>query len=134
MRSVCVLLLVGLSLVGCAKSPTELVVLVNSDYLVPAELTEVRARVLTDDGMLVSEHTFALAGTDTVPAVGQDALPFSFAVAPRNGDATLRATIELSAIGAAPDRAVLLTRRAKTGFIEGRSLLLPMFLAKGCAA
>ena len=118
---------------ACARDPTQLLVIVDSDYDVPGELTEIRASVRGDGPRVLDEITFKIAATATAAGPAEFVLPNSFGVLPRDGDPDLRVTIELEAVGPAPDGVGLLSvRRAITRFIEGKMLLLPMFLPKYC--
>lgn len=118
------LLVALLALASCRSEPTQLVVLVDSDLNVPDPLMTVRARVLDDRGT----ERFLL----DVPLSGSSAatLPLSFGVLPAGGDPSRRLTIEVSALDAASS--VLVKRTARTELIEGRTVLLGMFLAADC--
>ncbi len=120
----------GFWAVGCQKDATQLVVLVNTDYQVPTELAFVVVRITDLDGNEISMNEFTL--TDVVDPADPTrfTLPLSFGVVPVDDDASRR--IVVSVDGLSPTREVRLTRLAITGFVSQRTLLLPMFLAKGC--
>lgn len=110
---------------GCSRPPKQLVVVVDSDLAVPAEVTSVRARVRPLEATDAREpHTFALAGDGSVT------LPFSFGVVPPGGDASRRVELEVEALDAAGE--VVVTRRVRTGFLRDQSLRVPIFLAASC--
>lgn len=109
---------------GCGDDPaTQLVVVVGTDYQVPAELDRVQVRVLDASGVLASSHDHTLRAAGDVP--------FSLVVAPRGGDASRRVTVEAEGF-AAGGGGSLVVRRAETGFRANTSLLLEMFLARSC--
>ncbi len=116
---------------GCTSAPTQLVVLVDSDYAVPDELATVHALVSAPDGEVVSEHTFTLSGSAT-PGASRFTLPLSFGMVPVDDDASRR--VDCVVEGMDPAGRVLVARRALTGFIEEQTLLLPMYLLRSCAS
>ncbi len=124
-----VLPILALVALGCERAPTQIIVAIDSDLGVPAEVASVRAVVKSDDDTLISEHAFAL--TAGLPTGDEVALPFSFGVAPGE-DREARVIIEAHAVG--PQGSDLFTRRAITRFVEHESLVLPMFLARACAS
>src|SRR6185295_4738610 len=107
---------------GCSNAATQLVVAVDSDLSVPTEVTSIRAVRKSGDGTVRSDHVFTLS---EVP------LPFSFGVAP--DDAAVEAAVIIEAHAIAPGGADVVVRRAETHFIEKKTLLLPLFLARACA-
>ena len=124
------LLLACLTVAACKQPATEIVVVVDSDFAIPADASEIRAQI-KDGGNVLAEHSFSLVARGTSPSAGQHALPFSFAVLPWEDDPSRKVAIELGAIaqGQVEPR---LVRRAVTSFIDGSSLALPMFLAQRC--
>jgi hypothetical protein len=121
-RSAIILLLAAFS-PSCAETPTELVVVVDSDLSVPDELGAVRALVGDTAGSPASLNDFVFSDQDRV-------LPFSFVVVPAGEDLDKVIVIELVAFSAARD--VLFERRAETQFQSERRLKLPMFLSEEC--
>lgn len=113
----------GMMLLGCKTDPTQLVVVVDTDFDVPAELALVRVIVLDGDGAEAARTDFSL---DTV------SLPLSLAVVPRDQDASRRTTIIVQGFAMATDADPRVSRRAVTGFRENKSLRLDMFLAESC--
>jgi hypothetical protein len=113
-----------LGTVACGGTPAELVVVVRSDLQTPMELALVRAVVKDAAGRATSVNDFLLDGSTPL------SLPFSFGVVPAGGDASREIEVELTAFDL--EREVASTRRARTGFVEDRSLLLEMFLARSC--
>jgi len=123
---------------GCGDDDgvrTALLVGVDTDYRVTDELEMLRVRTLeVDGGALVSSVELTLAPTDDLePGVGEFPVPLSFVIEPLGGDARRRVRLEIDALRTAGDRVPLFTRSAVTGFIRGRTLQLPMFLARQCA-
>ncbi len=112
---------------ACSKDATQIVVVVDSDMAVPSELAAVRAIVRWEGEAGAAERRFDLSGA----ALGEQtwALPISFGVGAA-ADVTRGVTIEVHAIG--PAGGTRFVRRAVTGFRENQTLLLPMFLARGC--
>jgi hypothetical protein len=122
MRRLPLLLLLILSTIaGCKGDPAQLVVLVNSDLYVPAELVAVEARASANQKSW--NHRFDLASPS--------ALPFSFAVAPPDDAPDATITLELDAVG---PQGTLFTRRATIVVPKNKRLLLPMFLAASCVS
>jgi len=124
------LLLACLTVAACKQPATEIVVVVDSDFAIPADASEIRAQI-KDGGNVLAEHSFSLVARGTSPSAGQHALPFSFAVLPWEDDPSRKVAIELGAI-ARDHVEPRLIRRAVTSFIDGSSLALPMFLAQRC--
>ena len=115
---------------SCRQPATQLVVLVDTDYVVPGELSDLRVVVSDLGGDRSSELDFVLNGRgENEPP--RYAVPLSFGVVPFEGDAGRR--VQIMVTGRAPGAGTsLVTRRARTGFLEGQSLLLPMFLLRSC--
>ena len=98
---------------ACSTPPTQLVVVVDSDFAVPEELTTVEVEVFDAAGETVSGTSFALARRGE----GQPArfpLPLSFGVVPQGGDASRRVRVVVRGKTAA-DR-LMVQRAATTGF------------------
>ncbi|MCC7538518.1 MAG: hypothetical protein IT379_19995, partial [Deltaproteobacteria bacterium] len=114
----------GMMLLGCKTDPTQLVVVIDTDYSVPSELGLVRVIVLDGDNAEIARNDFTLGDSSSVP--------FSFAVVPKDQDASRRATIIVEGYESAGDATARVTRRAVTGFRENKSLRLDMFLAESC--
>src|SRR5262245_19817529 len=124
------LLLLTFLVASCTRDPTQLVVVVDTDYVVPAELARVNARVLDAARQEVSSQEFVLPDAPSPDDPPRFGVPFSFGIVPAGNDASRRITVEL--IGSASDGRARVARRARTGFIEGQTLLLPMFLSRSC--
>ncbi len=110
---------------SCREAPlTQLVVVVATDMEVPAVIDGFAVRVIGSGPQLLEDRTYRIGS-----AAGQATLPADFGVAPKDGDASVRVTVEVDAqLG----ETVLFTTRAITGFVEGRVLRLDMFLAGRC--
>ncbi len=117
--------LVATLALGCSPV-TQLLVVVRSD-LPASDIVEVHIAVVAGEPF-TSEPTTRQA----VVGVGEGlvALPFSFGVLPRNGDPTSRVEIEVSAIDGRGE--ITVTRLVRTGFSEGRTLAVPVFLGAAC--
>ena len=100
---------------------------------IPSDLTEVRAQVGTMDGHLLASVDFQLS--DAPGTMATFRLPFSFGVLEPEASEVDRVMIQIHAIGSSStssSKRTIFTRKALTGFVEGKSLLLPMFLASQC--
>jgi hypothetical protein len=118
-------LLLAAALLGCSADPlTELVVVINSDMAVPAEFDGFRVVVKSHDEEVSTDRHYFVGETS-----GKVRLPADFGIIPRGGDASRRVTVEVSATTSG---AALFSTRAITGFVEGKTLRLDMFLAKRC--
>jgi hypothetical protein len=115
---------------GCERDATQLVVVVNTDYDVPAELGVVEVRISDLDGREISASEFTLTDAPDPADPTRFVVPFSFGIVPIDDDASRRIIVDVD--GRSPARALRLTRRAVTGFVSGRTLVLPMFLARTC--
>ena len=117
--------LVATLAIGCSPV-TQLLVVVRSDL--PADdIAEVQVAVVAGE---------PLDGAPTTRQVpigvgeGRFALPFSFGVLPRGGDAGSRVELLVTAIDR--DGAPTVSRLVRTGFSEGRTLAVPVFLGAIC--
>jgi len=117
---------------ACSDDSAQLFVVVDSDMVVPGALSLVRAEIRGQDRTILGSHEFSLIGTAAKSGVKQFNLPLSFGVLPPDGDVEARVIVEVSAIKTATAAKPLFTRRALTGFVSNKSLLLPMFLASQC--
>lgn len=117
------ILAIGAAAAGCEVTPTQLLVVIDSDL--DPELGEIDGFAVTvrgPDGQEVhlDRSTWSL---DDV------SLPASFAVAPIDGDADRSVEVEAAArLGGQS----LFTTRAKTRFLEHELVRLDLFLAKRC--
>jgi len=110
---------------ACSADPlTELVVVVQSDMTIPDEFNGFRVVVTGHDGDVATDRYFFLGEEP-----GKVLLPADFGVMPRGGDASRRVTVEVWATESGAD---LFSTRAITGFVEGKTLRLDMFLARRC--
>src|SRR5258706_9260412 len=96
-----------IGLAACTVAPSGLVVRVDSDFAVPAELAEIRAQVLADSGEVAQEASFSMADAR---------LPLSFGVNHKNGNPDQPVTIVVE--GRGPGGALLVTRRVVTTFVN----------------
>ncbi len=120
MRSI---LFTSLAFVAAAcQSPTQLVVVVDSDFEVPKELASVQTIVSDDAGESLGSEVFDL---------GTYGLPLSFGI--EGGDLS-REQIQVLIQGLTPNDELLVDRAAIVGFVEGETRLLPIFLARQCSS
>jgi hypothetical protein len=113
---------------GCTAPTSQLVVVVDSDLVVPTELGSVRVTT-SHEGTMVAQVDFAVA---LVASETKVTVPFSFGVVPVDGDASRRIRVVVEALDSLG--APVVSTSASVGFIRGRSLVLPMYLAKSCIA
>ena len=125
---------------GCAESaPTQVVVLMDTDYETPAEVDRIRARVFkVDDTETGTEEreTWVREFAVTEDAGGSPngyTLPATFGILPADGDFDRDIIIELEALASGSARA-LVSRRVRTGFSRGQMRLLRMHLYRACEA
>lgn len=120
----------GLVALGCSRPPTQLVGVVETD-------------IPEGDYGCVGIVVSRLDGGDLVPGDRRTfevpelvRLPFSFGVVPPDGDASRRVQLTAEAWPdcAAPDAGgqPIVTRSARTGFLEGQALRVVLFLADRC--
>ena len=120
---------------SCAPDAnTHVVVVMDTDYVVPTEIDRIGIRVLkvSDDGSDEIEtwsKEFPLA-TEDVSDSGRYSLPASFSVVPVAAD--MKREVVIEAEGSLGDDLVV-ARRVRTGFIRGQFLVLRMFLYRACA-
>jgi hypothetical protein len=104
------------------RAATQLVVVVDSDYVPVVELTEVTVRTAETTGTEIDRRSVRV-GTDA-------SIPFSFAVVPRGGDASRRVVLEVTGrIAGGPN----VVRRVETGFVAGEARLLRVHLSRACS-
>lgn len=113
---------------GCTAPTSQLVVVVDSDLVVPTELGSVRVTT-SHEGTMVAQLDFAVA---LVASETKVTVPFSFGIVPVDGDASRRIRVVVEALDSLG--APVVSTSASVGFIRGRSLVLPMYLAKSCIA
>lgn len=108
---------------GCADELTEIVVVVDTDLVVPSEMD--RVRVTVDASGIGGDLTRAEA-----PLVGGDAIHLPAIVGVVHGEGPL-GPIVFTAEGLLDEQTVI-DRIAETSFIEGRTLLLRLDLLSSC--
>lgn len=127
MRFVVPVTLLSFALAACSATPTQLLVVIDSDLTVPSELSSVRVITRRNDAT-VSQIDFPVG---LVAGPTTQVLPFSFGVVPSSsGDLTERVRITAQALDALGD--VVVEQTALVGFRPGQTLLLPMFLLRSC--
>lgn len=126
----------ALALFACVAcdQPGRILVAVGTDFVVPRDVHVLRARVTGPDGAS-DMHTFSLVAADTIePGTNEFTMPLSFVVTPRGDDSTRTSRIVIEAFRDAESDPVPRVRATRTvrGFIEGKTVLLPVFLASSC--
>ncbi len=125
--------------VSCSEgASTQVVVLMDTDYSVPAEVDRIRARVakVMDTGAGPEEvetwsSVFSVSGGTSTES-GVYGLPATFGVLAADADLDREIVIELEALAPSGDT-VLVSRRVKTGFVRGESRLVRLVLYRACA-
>ncbi len=115
-----VLLAAGLALAGCAEL-TEVLVVIDTDLAVPAELDELRVDVIGPDGV---------ARRSEGRLSGPDELPRTLALVHRGG-ALGPVSVTVTGIAAGSN---VVQRRARFDFVPGETRVLRMTLLGACAA
>jgi len=116
---------------GCSAENTQLVLTIDSDLLPVTEVGAIQVKRLGKNNKPLDSEVFEVH-KDGEPISGAFPLPLSVAVVPPEGNVTATVTLDISALS--PDSGqVLFTRRVVTGFRAGKTLLLPVFLAKRCS-
>jgi len=126
-------LAVALSIAACDDDGGRLLVAIGTDFVVPSEMAVVRVRVTGPEGA-EELRSFQLAA----PGGGATALfemPLSFIVEPRDGNSsrTARILVEGFARSETDPQPLVVARRNVSGFVEGRTSLLPIFLRRTCS-
>ena len=121
---------------SCNEDPsTQVVVLMDTDYLVPTDVDRIQARILkvSDDGVGETEtwSQVFLLSSEEEPGPGLYSLPASFGVVPAEGDMDRGIVIEVEALLGSADEP-LVQRRVRTGFIQGKFLVVRMLLYRAC--
>ncbi|KPK14574.1 MAG: hypothetical protein AMJ62_12755 [Myxococcales bacterium SG8_38] len=112
-------------------------VLMDTDYEVPAEVDRIRARVAkrveTDAGTEEVETWVRVfpVSNETTAASGAYRLPATFAILPQDADLDREIVVELEALGVGGD-AALVRRRVRTGFVRGEARLVRTLLYRAC--
>lgn len=134
------LLVIAWSVFGASCSDaatTQLVVLMDTDYAVPAEVDRIRARVakrIETDAGTEEVETWARVfpvSNETTAASGTYGLPATFAILPQSADLDREIIIELEALGVGGERA-LVSRRVRTSFVRGEARLVRVLLYSAC--
>jgi formylglycine-generating enzyme len=123
-----------MTITACTKTATQLLVVVDSDLPVPQLLTIVKVEVRTLEGERLTGAKFQLAPSTQSDSNRVFRLPISFATLPPESSSIEQVVIEVGAVLTSTKGIENLSfvRRAITRFVEGKSLILPMFLASQC--
>ena len=136
---VCLSLLLSTFGLSCSETAsTQIVVLMDTDYAMPAEVDRIRARVAkvvkVDAGEKEVQtwlRVFTLS-TDTAADPTAIELPATFSIIPTDEDLDREIVIELEALASGRDE-VRVSRRLKTNFVRGEARLVRMLLYRACA-
>jgi hypothetical protein len=132
------------SLVGmlnsCSAPRTQIVVLVDTDFAVPSEVGSLRVTVRDPNGGEDEVRSITLAAVSGAECAESNrstrfCLPLSFLVVPkerRPQDASVELTVDGVEGADALTGRVLVSVRARLGFLPGRTLQLPLFLSRSC--
>jgi hypothetical protein len=117
---------------ACESHPGRVLVVVDTDYRVPAELSEVRILAgPADDPEDRTGQGFVLTRI-TPPPPGTYRLPLSMVVVPRGGDSDRRVEIVVEGRAAATGDVLIRSTRILDGFRRGDTIVLPIFLSTLC--
>lgn len=116
---------------------TQLVVVIDSDLTVPDDFDGIRvlARWATDSEKVEEDQTqqFYLKGDNCDQDDSYHCLPVSMGIEPGGGDISNHVIITVEGrISTMPGRTKVIAR-AKTQFIENKSLILPVYLSERCS-
>ena len=119
----------GLFASGCAQR-TEVVVGVATDLQTPSLIDVVRMTLTDDTGGLLVEREWPLG-----QSAGQFALPASFGVGPTSSTSF---TVHVEGVANNPGNVggsgtVVVSRHARLGFVDGKTLFVRLLLATACA-
>lgn len=117
-----------LALLGCEETTTEVVVVVDTNYEVPAQLDRVVFTVQrTGSSLEPSTVTAQLQGGDLA-----DDFPLTLGLVP-GADGVRQISVTVQGFGPTDGDTPTVERRAVVSFIEGRVLTLTMHLIQSCA-
>lgn len=119
-------------LAACNGHPGRVLVVVESDYPVPAGLSEVVVLVgPVDDPESRTGQAFVLTALKPSPA-GLNNLPLSLVVVPRNRDSDRHIDIVVEGRSAATGDVLVRSTRVLEGFRANDTIVLPIFLSRSC--
>ncbi|MEZ4406882.1 MAG: VCBS repeat-containing protein [Polyangiales bacterium] len=117
---------------ACRTKPaTQLLVAVGTDIEVGDTLEQIEVEVGPSDGTSVFSRRTILVSRNPSPPFSV-AMPFSFGVVPQGDDASRQVRVVARGRFRASGRRDRVVVTAITGFIEERSLLLPLYLQQRC--
>ncbi len=127
-------LLLAIAALGCNAHPGRVLVVVDTDYRVPAELSEVRILAgPADDPDDRTGQGFVLTRVSPPPP-GTHRLPLSMVVLPRDGDSSRHVEVVVEGRASASGDVLIRSTRVLDGFRRGKTIVLPIFLTSNCAA
>ena len=126
------------NLVRCQPERTQIVLAIDTDYGVTAQLGAIRVTVIDPITARPSVRTIALEGLESAGcredrARGSYCVPLTMLLVPTSGrasDTPVDVTVE--GVERVSSQAALVSRRARLRFAWGRTLRLPMFLSRDC--
>ncbi|MFO0560574.1 MAG: hypothetical protein U0269_21340 [Polyangiales bacterium] len=124
---------------ACRSERTQIVVVVDTDYAVPASMESVRVSIGDPASPSrverISLKGLSAGGCRDAPRSGSYCVPLSFLLVPgesARANQAVQVTIEgVSASGGGAER-TLVRRAARLPFASGQTLRLPMFLSRAC--
>ncbi|RLB48976.1 MAG: hypothetical protein DRJ42_22045 [Deltaproteobacteria bacterium] len=126
------MLLALVVLAACQGHPGRVLVVVDSDYSVPAELSEVRVLAgPVDDPESRMGQAFALTEFRPPPG-GTYNLPLSLVVVPRDGNSDREVEVVVEGRLVSVGDVLVRATRVLHGFRAGDTVVLPIFLSKNC--
>jgi hypothetical protein len=129
--------LVG-ALVSCAAPRTQIIVVVDTDLVVPTQMGSLRVTVLDPNGNESEVRSITLAGNagaQCADSATRYCVPLSFLLVPKERRPE-SSPVELTVDGVEGSDAlsgrVRVSVRARLAFMPGRTLRLPIFLSSSC--
>lgn len=120
---------------GCTEESSEIVVLVDTDYQIGTDMTDLRIEVLDPSRNEAYSNTLRIE-EDVAAGDLQTTyrIPLSFVVEAAGGDPSRLVTISVTGVvnAGTPNERLLASRTARTTFVRGERRLLAIFLSKLC--
>jgi len=130
----------ALALALCVAPRTQIVVAVDTDYTLPAEVGSLRVTVVDPGGGENSVRAITLAGAasrgcEDGPMPTRFCIPLTFLLVPKAGrgsSSPVNITVEAVVTTDGMNGRALIARSARIAFATGQTLRLPMFLPRAC--
>lgn len=81
---------------ACTRASTQLLVEVDTDFVLPSQLTRIEMRTVDSSGATIATAPFELLAREARGEPGKYVLPLSFAFVPKDGDVNRSVVIQLS--------------------------------------